>query len=149
MFGGAFGTGGRIDLWSDQMKQRAQKHVSVYKKIRKYLLKDYYPLTPQPGDIQSWSGWQFQDPITESGFIQTFRTKTVEDSHRFPLRKLDQNGLYRFTDAYTNDSFDIVGSSAMKEGVFVKQDRMSSRLFSYEKVKRSALDARAGQAVLK
>lgn len=136
LFGGAFGISGsgRLDLWPEQTKQQARLHVETWKKLRRYLLEDYYPLSAQPGDVESWSGWQFQDPKDESGFVQTFRTKTPDAAHRFVIHKLDERARYRFTDAYGAQTFDIAGSTAMKEGIEVTQEPMSSKVFTYRKI---------------
>jgi alpha-galactosidase len=133
LFGGAFGTGGRIDLWSQAMQQRARLHIETWKKLRRYLIEDYYPLSKQPGDLQSWSGWQFQDPKDHSGFVQTFRTRTPDTKHRFVLQKLDEKTRYRFTDIYSGRTFDVDGATAMTGGIEVSQDPMSSRILTYGK----------------
>jgi alpha-galactosidase len=136
LFGGAFGTGGRVDLWPEGMKRRALVHVETWKKLRRYLVKDFYPLSGQPSDIKSWSGWQFQDPKDKSGFVQTFRTNTPEPTHHFVIHKLDERARYRFTDVYSNRTFDVDGATAMKQGIEVAQDPMSSRVFTYEEIAR-------------
>jgi len=131
MFGGAFGTGGRVDLWTESMKQKALLHVGIWKKLRHYLVEDYYPLSDQPGDLKSWSGWQFQDAQDRSGFIQTFRTLTSEGTHRFFVRNLDGHAVYRFTDVYSNETFDVRGSVAMQSGIEITEAPMSSKVIAY------------------
>lgn len=134
LFGGAFGTGGRLDLWPDEMRQKARFHVKTWKKLRRYLVEDYYPLSRQPDDLESWSGWQFQDPEDQSGFIQTFRTRTPSATHRFFIHKLDEKARYRFTDMDGMASFEVLGSTAMTKGVEIEQVPMSSKVFMYEKI---------------
>lgn len=134
LFGGAFGTGGRVDLWPEEMKQQARRHIAVHKKIRRYLVEDYYPLSRQPADLESWSGWQFHDPQDQSGFVQTFRTKTPDSKHRFFIQKLEESARYRFTDAYSAEGFEVGGSTAMTNGIEVTQAAMSSRVLTYRKI---------------
>lgn len=134
LFGGAFGTGGRVDLWSKHMTKKAQLHVQIWKQLRRYLVEDYYSLSSQPGDLESWSGWQFQDPKNQSGFIQTFRTRTPHATHPFVLHKLDEKSRYRFTDVYGKESFDVAGSTAMTKGIEITQEAMTSRVFTYAKM---------------
>lgn len=131
LFGGAFGTGGRVDLWSDEMKEKARLHVQVWKGLRRYLLEDYYPLSSQPGDLKSWSGWQFQDPKDGSGFMQTFRTRTADTAHRFAIHKLKKRARYLFTDAYSMESMEMTGEAAMTQGVEVTQEPMTSKVLLY------------------
>jgi alpha-galactosidase len=133
-FGGAFGAGGRVDLWPQACQEQARRHMAVYKQLRRYLIEDYYPLTPQPADLTSWSGWQFHDPIEQSGFVQTFRTNTPRSTNRFVLHKLDAQARYRLADAYESKSFEIAGSTAMSEGIEVTQVPMSSRVFLYQRI---------------
>jgi alpha-galactosidase len=133
LFAGAFGMGGRIDLWPEAMKNKARLHVRMWKRLRRYLLEDYYPLSAQPGDLQCWSGWQFHDPQDQSGFAQTFRTRTPDGAHRFVLRGLDENARYRFTDAYSGETFDMTGRVAMTDGIEVMQEPMSSTVLTYER----------------
>lgn len=134
LFGGAFGIGGRVDLWSAETKKRALLHVDTYKKLRRYLVEDYYPLSRQPADLNSWSGWQFQDPVDKSGFIQTFRTNTPNQTQNMLLHELDGLSSYRFTDAYTGASFEIRGDEAMATGISITQDPMSSKILMYRKL---------------
>lgn len=116
------------------MKRKARLHVATWKKLRRYLVEDYYPLSAQPGDLESWSGWQFQDPKDQSGFIQTFRTRTADATHRFALHKLDENARYRFTDAYSMESSEMTGLDAMTSGFAVTQEPMSSKVLTYAKI---------------
>jgi alpha-galactosidase len=134
MFAGAFGTGGRVDLWPKAMQQQALRQVETWKKLRRYLVEDYFPLSDQPGDLKSWSGWQFQDPADHSGFVQTFRSYTPDETHRFLIHKLDEKARYRFTDAYSGEYFELLGVEAMTKGIEVTQEPMSSRVMTYKKL---------------
>jgi len=133
-FGGAFGTGGRIDLWSESTRRRARLHVEVYKRIRRYLMDDYYPLTAQPKDLETWSGWEFQDPADGSGFVETFRANTPNDTYRFTLQNLDKRARYKFTDPYTGESFEISGGEAVERGLEMCQKPMSARVLIFNRM---------------
>jgi hypothetical protein len=98
------------------------------------LVEDYYPLSPQPADLVSWSGWQFNDAADRSGFIQTFRTKTPHSSHRFFAKGLDARANYRFIDAYADDAFEMTGEAAMRIGIEFTQEPMSSRVLTYRHI---------------
>jgi alpha-galactosidase len=133
-FGGAFGTGGRVDRWSPEMRRIANQHIKVHKQIRRYLLEDYYPLSDQPRNLESWSGWQFHDPHDQSGFVQTFRTRAPETTRRFAIYKLEPNARYRLTDAYSGKSFELSGSQAMTQGIEMTQEPMTSKVLTYVKM---------------
>ncbi len=147
LFGGAFGVASRVDQWSEETKQKARLHTETWKTLRRYLVEDYYPLSAQPGDLTSWSGWQFHDPDDHSGFVQTFRTRTPEASHRFVLHGLDQRSRYRFTDAYGAEHFELDGAEAMAKGIAVTQGAMSSRVFTYRKVSHQQLSTGDGSGL--
>jgi alpha-galactosidase len=134
-FGGAFGMGGRIDRWTVKMKDQAQRHVEVYKKIRKFLVKDYYALAPGPCDIYSWEGWQFHDPRTGEGFVQVFRAQGVEASKRFGLKALNPQVPYQFTEPYSGKVFQIAGADVTSEGLVFDVPKQSSRILIYKPVR--------------
>lgn len=134
LFGGAFGISDRVDVWPESLVQMARVHVDAWKELRRYLVEDFYPLSDQPRDAESWSGWQFHDPADQSGFLQAFRMKTSDAVHRFPLHKLDPRVVYRFTDVYSKKAFEVTGAKAMTEGLEFNLAPMSSRVFTYKKV---------------
>jgi len=133
-FGGAFGTSGRVDLWPEATRQKAKLHVQVYKKIRRYLMDDYYPLTDQPKNLESWGGWQFQDPTDGSGFVETFRAKSPNDTYRFTLHNLDKQAHYQFTDPYTGESFELSGADVMVHGLEMCQKPMTARVLIFNRI---------------
>jgi len=132
--GGAFGTGGRIDQWTPEVKMQAAKHIAVFKKIRRFLLEDYYPLTLQSKDQKSWEAWQFHDPLTQEGFVQAFRLKSDEPSVHICLRGLQPGLRYRFTDSYSGESQEISGSVAMERGIEFRLTSDASQVLEYRKV---------------
>jgi len=133
-FGGAFGTGGRIDDWSREMKEQAKKHVTVYKSLRRFLMEDYYSLTPQPLDLDSWTAWQFHKPETNEGFVQVFRLESSLQSRSFALKGLTPTAKYRFTEPYSGKTFQLKGSEALSNGVTVELPKLSSRVLLYQQL---------------
>lgn len=136
-FGGGFGTGGRVDDWPASMKQQARRHVGVYKRIRKFLVKDYYLLAPQPRDLYAWEAWQFHDPDTDEGFVQVFRVESAEESKRFALKAFDPGARYQFSDPYSGKAFQMTGASVISEGLEFRTPKMSSQILIYKRLKRS------------
>ena len=135
--GGAFGTSGRIDEWSPAAKQRAARHVAVYKELRNFLMKDYYPLTPQSRELKSWEAWQFNDPNSGEGFVQAFRLGSQEPSTAFRLHALEPNTIYEFSDVYSGKSVEVPGISAMEQGVAFQLEPGASKVLRYRKVSRA------------
>jgi alpha-galactosidase len=138
-FGEGFGTGGRIDNWPASMKEMARRHVGVFKSIRKFLERDYYPLTPQPRDVYSWEAWQFHDPDTDAGFVQVFRVESAEESKHFALKALDPRTSYQFSDPYSGKKSQMSGAIAISEGLQFRAPRLSSQILTYTRMKGSAL----------
>jgi alpha-galactosidase len=129
-FGGAFGISTNIAEWPPAMRAQAKKHVQAYKKIRKYLVEDYYRLLPAPADLEAWEAWQFHDPKNGDGFVQAFRTGSPEASRAIWLQALDARKTYRFTDVYTGASFQAPGAKAVN----FELPAMSSKVLVYEPV---------------
>jgi alpha-galactosidase len=136
--GGAFGTGGRIDQWSAEVQKRAARHVAVFKELRRFLMDDYYPLTPQAADLKSWEAWQFHDPETNEGFAQAFRLDSAETSLRLRLRGLERKTVYVFRDAYSGQEVKNSGAAAMEEGIPFRLDARASQVLVYWPVKADA-----------
>lgn len=134
-FGGGFGTGGRVHEWPASMKQQARGHVGVYKGIRKFLVKDYYPLAPEPRDIYAWEAWQFHDPETDEGFVQVFRVESTEESKRFMPKAFDCSATYQFSDPYSGKTFQLTGARVIADGLEFRAPRMSSQILTYSRLK--------------
>lgn len=133
LFGGAFGFGGFINRWGEEVRQQARLHVETWKKLRRYLVQDYYPLGSQLETLEGWSGWQFHDPDDQSGFIQTFNADDTAASCSFVVRGLDANARYEFTDCYSGEQFLVRGSEALSEGITITQGASSSRVLTYQR----------------
>lgn len=130
LFGGEFGTGGRIDEWPQHMTEQARRHFAVYDKLRRYLVEEYYPLTPQPRDLRSWEAWQFHDPKTNSGFVQAFRIESPDQTRGFGLERLSPGSMYRLTDPYSGAQRTVTGE-ALSRGLEFTLAPMSSQILLY------------------
>lgn len=130
-FGGAFGISTRITDWPASMRAQAKRHIQVYKQLRRYLVEDYYRLTPAPSDLESWEGWQFHDPKTGDGFVQAFRTGSPDTARTFRINALDPGKNYVFTDPYTNAAVQIAGATALSSGITFELPEMSSKVLLY------------------
>ena len=64
--------------------------VGQWRKCRRCMLGDYYPLTPYSLAEDRWIAWQFDCPEKGEGAIQAFRRpESVYESIRVKLRGLD------------------------------------------------------------
>lgn len=133
-FGGAFGISTRITEWPASMKTQAKRHIQVYKRIRHFLVEDYYRLLPAAVDLSDWEGWQFHDPEKGNGFVQAFRTNSPEAARSLRLFALEPLRSYRFTDPYSGASMQVSGATALSEGIKFDLPEMSSKVLIYEPV---------------
>ena len=73
--------------------------------VRRYLMGDYYPLTPYSIDSDIWMAWQFNRPRQGDGVIQVFRRDySTRTAQRLHLRGLQPDMLYELKDADTSGS---------------------------------------------
>ncbi len=131
-FGGAFGTGGRLDQWPDAKKARFTVIEKLHKRIRPFLMEDYYALLPQSQDLKGWDAWQFHNPRTNSGFVQAFRQYSDTSSLDIPLFSLHPGDTYEFEDPLNGTTTQSGGAAAMKEGLSFELEEMSSRVLIYQ-----------------
>jgi alpha-galactosidase len=74
-FGGMFQFGQGLCYWSESDIRDARHHVDVFKSYRRYFSGDYYRLLPMPQNRAVWDGWQYHEPMTDSGIVVIFRLK--------------------------------------------------------------------------
>ena len=136
----------RLDQWPPALRAQAKKHVAVYREIQRYLVEDYYPLTPQPRDLDAWEAWQFHDPKADEGFVQAFRLQSEEGFRQFRLQGLTAAAPYRFRDPYTGEEVRLTGAQALEEGVGFQLPAMSSKVLVYERADRLKATRPAGNS---
>lgn len=72
--------------------------MTVYKKIRPYMLGDFYPLFPHDASDRVWFGYQFHRPDLDAGMAVLFRRKdSTDDAAIIRLKGVDANGIYETT----------------------------------------------------
>jgi alpha-galactosidase len=80
----------------------ARRQVNLYKRVRKFLSGDFYPLTPVSLD-ETWMGFQLHRRDLDSGFALVFKRfdsarvlYSVSNSFHLQLRGLRPDSIYRF-----------------------------------------------------
>lgn len=66
-----------------------KRTVAIYKKMRPYLLGDFYPLFPHLPDLDVWYGYQFHRPDFDDGVVILFR----RENNSVPTQELEIRGL--------------------------------------------------------
>lgn len=130
-FAGAFGTAGKLHLWPEAMKRRMRQHVEVYKKLRRYLVEDFYLLIPQSQTLNTWAAWQFNDRQADQGFVQVFRIESPKQRNKIILKGIDPSVQYECTDPYTDDTFTVSGAELTSTGLTLSLAKNSSLVLVY------------------
>jgi alpha-galactosidase len=115
-----------------------RKTVDDFRRVEKYLLGDFYPLTTYSLGEDMWLAWQFDRPEQGEGMIQAFRRhNSSSEPARFKLQGLEAKGSYAITsldDPATRQK--LTGSDLMGQGLRVDiPAQAGSALFTYHKLK--------------
>ncbi len=121
-FAGTIDFGQGLLYWKERDVEIATKCMDVYKRIRHYLLGDYYLLCPLPEKKDGWDVRQYHVPESGSGIIMVFQLPKCSEF----TKALSLSGIKDDIDDY---SFDVIlgdGSVEPKKDtlkVTVGQDR--------------------------
>jgi len=64
-----------LNAYGPENEEGVGRSVALYKKVRPYMLGDFYPLFPHSADESVWYGFQFHRPDFDAGFALIFRRK--------------------------------------------------------------------------
>jgi alpha-galactosidase len=131
-FGGMIALSEGIEDWSPEMRREARQHLDVYKSIRGFLGKDYYPLFPQPQSLEEWDGWQYHDPEKDEGFVLLFRVESPQASASPRLQALAAEKQYLFVDPYSGAELVFAGAELLNQGLPVDLPVDGTRLLRYK-----------------
>jgi hypothetical protein len=115
--GGAFGISPRLAEWDEATKERAKKCIAEYKRLRPFILKQRFLLTPQARSLRDWTVWQFHDPENDSGAILAFREQSPDEQLSIRLKGLTPSKQYTLRNEETNETMTATGSQLMREGM--------------------------------
>jgi alpha-galactosidase len=73
LFGGPLGFGADLVKLTPAQRNLCRNEIALYKQVRAWINRDYYPLFRQQRDLSDWIGWQFHDPKADEGFLVTIR----------------------------------------------------------------------------
>lgn len=132
LFGGPLGFGADLRTLSSSMRATLAQQISNYKLLRSYLNKDYYPLFPQQRTITDWTGWQFHDSATGSGFFAVLRPQQASRaSAQIQLHGVDPARSYTVTEI-TGRFTGTVSGNQLAQGWTVSLPTINdSEVFTY------------------
>ena len=91
-----------------------------WKEGSKYLLKDFYTLTPYRGVYgnDNWTAWEYYDADTDSALVQAFRQEEDDFStYTIQIKGIDSNKYYNVRDLDGVNSISKVLGSTLKNGL--------------------------------
>ena len=121
--------------FADTPEKRAfiKKYTEEYRAVRPYFSEDFYPLTEVTECLDVWCANQFHRPEKDDGIVQLFRReKAPYSTASFPLRGLDADRDYLFTDADDGTSFTVSGQTLLTVGLTVTiSEKRKAKIFFY------------------
>ncbi|MFA4028569.1 MAG: hypothetical protein GDYSWBUE_000579 [Candidatus Fervidibacterota bacterium] len=117
--GGAFGISPRLAQWDEATKELAKKCIAEYKRLRPFVLKRRFLLTPQAHSLQDWTVWQFHDPESDRGAILAFREQSPNERLIVRLKGLNPAKRYELLNADTNETLMRTGEQLLHDGLAI------------------------------
>jgi alpha-galactosidase len=91
-------TKGQLDTADADTEQAVGRTVAMYKKIRPYMLGDFYPLFPHVKSEDAWFGYQFHRADQQAGMAVVFRrAKAAAATTSISLNDIEPAGRYEIT----------------------------------------------------
>ena len=110
--------------------------VNEWREMNKYILKDFYVLTPYNGvnNDKNWTIYEYFDPLANSGVIQAFRQAECEsDTYKVFIKGIDRDKHYTLTDVDSGNTV-INSGSELLNGYIIKLNQKRTSALIYIKV---------------
>jgi alpha-galactosidase len=103
---------GRLSTADADTAEAVQQTVAIYRKLRPYMVGDFYPLFPHSDSEEVWFGYQFDRPDLKAGAAILFRRgKSKDTKMAVPLRGLDARRNYEVSFEDTPDKKTVPGAT--------------------------------------
>ncbi len=133
----------------DNTEEQMKKIVAVYRKLRPYMLGDFYPLFLHSNAQNAWYGYQFNRPEQTDGFALVFRRGQAAEETAVKLRGLDPERVYALTEVDRPGVTNLSGRALMETGLSVKLPPNGSAIILYNHLSAVVVaDTRVGEAPL-
>jgi alpha-galactosidase len=122
---------------SPETEADVKRTVAIYKKLRPYMLGDFYPLFPHDASEEQWYGYQFDRPDLGSGYALVFRReKSADASKEIRLKGLDPKATYEVSFEDIPDKRTATGRELTEKGLTVKiADKPGAVIIMYSRAK--------------
>jgi hypothetical protein len=86
---------GRLSTADPDTEAAVRRTVAIYRKLRPYMVGDFYPLFPHSESEEAWFGYQFHRPDLKAGAAILFRRgKSNSTTMALPLRATERKKRY-------------------------------------------------------
>ena len=130
--------GSGIDIRIKEIDYDAfRRLVGQWRRINKYYVGDFYPLTPYSRANDTWMAWQFDCPESGEGMIQVFRrTESSEGSRPLQLQGLEPQAHYEITNLdLPEEKALLTGADLADKGLTVTlAQQPAAAVFNYRRV---------------
>ena len=92
---------GRLSTADPDTEEAVRRTVAIYRKLRPFMVGDFYPLFPHSESDAAWFGYQFHRPDLNAGVVILFRRdKSPDVTRQVRLHAIDPKRSYdiRFED---------------------------------------------------
>jgi len=109
--------------------------VTTYKKLRPYLVGDFYPLFPHDESESEWYGYQFNNPALKAGCAVLFRRERCQNAIKaIRLNAVDPTASYQVSDIDEGTSAKISGKNLLERGLPIEiKDKPGAAIITYKK----------------
>lgn len=125
---------GIINNAREQTAEAAKRSTAVTRRVRPFMIGDFYPLFPHLESEDVWFGYQFHRPDLEAGMALLFRReKCVERAATAELRGIDPRARYEVSLVDAGTTMTMKGAELAKLRVVVPHTPGSALVF-YRKI---------------
>lgn len=125
-----------FDIREDLDYDMLRKLVADWKSVWQNVYGDFYPLLDAVTSDSVWQAWQFHRPRQGQGVVQVFRRQgSPYLSARLPLRGLEAQATYHFTELNSGLTNEYAGEALMNSGLHViLEERPEAAVFTYRRL---------------
>lgn len=103
---------GQLSTADPNTEEDVRRTVAIYRKLRPYMVGDFYPLFPHSDSEEAWFGYQFHRPDLGAGAAIVFRRGKCKDvKTTVPLRAVASRRSYQVTFEDTSEQRTLPGAA--------------------------------------
>jgi alpha-galactosidase len=123
-------TDGIINNARDHTAEAAKRSTALTRRVRTFLIGDFYPLFPHRESEEAWFGYQFHRPDLEAGLALLFRReKCAEQAVTAELRVIDLKARYEVSLVDAGTTKTMTGAELARLPIAVPQAPGSALVF--------------------